>query len=323
MKEIRRLFLIINPISGTGSKKGLAERLVRQLEKYGFEVRAEYTKAAGHASELARQAVAEGYDGVLACGGDGTINETARAMIGTDVPMGIIPNGSGNGLARHIAIPIDVIESLKVINERYVRDCDYGEVNGHPFFCTFGIGFDAAVSERFASSGSRGKMTYIRSALHEFRHYKSRHYLIEADGEVIDMDAYLITVANAGQYGNNAYIAPDASITDGYLDLVIVPNVSHLGTLPLGFGLMSGTLATNKKLVKRRVSKLVITREDGPAHLDGEPFCEAGSRIEITCHPGQLKLFCTKNKKPFKPFLTPARSTANGIGLTIKHIFKK
>lgn len=324
MKEIKKLYLIINPISGTKSKKGLDSKLVDRLEKAGFDVTVGFTGGPGDATEMARQAAAEGYDGVLACGGDGTINETAKGLLGTGVPLGILPAGSGNGLARHLGIPVDARAACDIVAKRCVRDCDYGDVNGNPFFCTFGIGFDAAVSDRFAASPKRGRMTYVKSALHEFRHYNPLDYRILADDEEIDMKAFLITVANANQYGNNAYIAPDASVTDGKLNLVIVPRITKMGTLPLGIRLMSGTLDKSKKLVHRRVNKVVIERaESGPAHLDGEPFGNAGKHIEINCHPGQLAIFVNPDKRKFKPYLTPMRGMGQGIGLSVKNLFKK
>lgn len=321
MLEPKNLFLIINPISGTHSKEGLAERLVAGLHERGFEVVAEMTRCADDATRLAKHAVEQGFDGVLACGGDGTVNEVARAMTGTGVAMGIIPAGSGNGLARHINIPIDPMMALDVIAERCVRDCDYGVVNGHPFFCTFGMGFDAAVSDRFASSASRGKMTYVKSALQEFVNYKAQPYRIVADGEEITDEAYVVAVANASQYGNNAYIAPDASITDGLLDLVVIRKVPKASTVVLGVEMMAGTLTDHRGLIKRKARHIEIVRgEDGPAHLDGEPFHHAGTHIDVRCHEGGLRLFTTENKAPFRPILTPIQAMMNDIGISLKNL---
>jgi len=321
-RPCERLFLIINPISGTQSKEGLDRRIVETLGGQGFDVHVEFTKGPGDATVLAHRAVAEGYGGVLACGGDGTVNETARAMVNTGVAMGIVPAGSGNGLARHIGIPIDPIAALDIIAERAVRDCDYGTVNGSPFFCTFGVGFDAAVSDRFAASGSRGKMTYVRSAFEEFVRYRPRKYRIEADGEEIATDAYLVAVCNASQYGNNAYIAPHASITDGLLDIIVVRNMSKFQVFLLGMDLLCGTLDDHRGIIRRTVRHAVIERfEDGPAHLDGEPFT-IGRHIEVDCHPGKLRLFTTNSKTPFRPVITPMEGMARDIGLTLKNIFR-
>lgn len=319
--EANRLFLIINPKSGTHSKDGLDDRLRSGLIDKGFDVTTEFTRCAGDATVLARRAVAEGYDGVLACGGDGTVNETARAMVDTGLPMGIIPAGSGNGLARHIGIPIDPVLALDVIAERLIRDCDYGTVNGTPFFCTFGVGFDAAVSDRFAASGHRGKVTYVKSALSEFMSYTPLPYKITADGESLADEAYLVSVCNANQYGNNAFIAPSASITDGMLDLMLIRKMPRIMVPKFGMELMFGTLSESRRVAHRQVRSLVIERDEpGPAHLDGEPF-KIGTRIEIECHPAGLRLFTTASKKSFKPLITPMRAMLGDIGMSIRHLF--
>ncbi len=165
----RRLLLIINPISGLGSKETFEPLVRKTLEPIGYEVKTVYTCARGDATRLARQAVKEGYYGVLAAGGDGTVNETARALCHTDTILGIIPCGSGNGLARHLGIPIDPASAVRIIAEGHVTESDFGAVNGRPFFCTFGVGFDAAVSSNFARQHRRGPLTYIRSTIAEYR----------------------------------------------------------------------------------------------------------------------------------------------------------
>lgn len=321
MKDLRRLFLIINPISGTHSKIEVAKYLIDALEHNGFDVTAEFTLGQGDATRLARQAVDLGYDGVLAWGGDGTINETACAMVNTGVPMGIIPAGSGNGLARHLGIPIDALSSTQVIAQRFVRDCDYGTVNDRPFFCTFGIGFDAAVSSRFAASGTRGKMNYVKSALQEFINYEPKTYKIIADGEEIAEEAFLIAICNAAQYGNNAYIAPDASIADGLLDLVVVHKMSRLNLVMMSMELMAGTLNESRGVTRRKVKEVIIfPNEPGPAHLDGEPIEHIGEKICVKCRPGALRIFTNTHKTVFKPIITPVQAMFNDMELAIRKI---
>ena len=317
---MEKLMLIINPISGTITKKGLAQKIESELRRRGFDIDIRNTQGRGDATRLAGIAVDEGFDGVLACGGDGTVNETARALCGTGVPLGIIPAGSGNGLARHIAIPIDPMLSLDVIAERHIQDCDYGSVNGREFFCTFGVGFDAAVSDRFAAAGKRGKMSYVKSAITEFNTYQHQRYTLEVDGKQITDDAFLVAVCNASQYGNNAYIAPDASITDGLLDIIVIKKASRMRTLFVGLDLMGGTIKNNRLIETMRVSRATIHRHlEGPAHLDGEPFT-VGRDIDIQCHPRQLKIFTTTSKTQFKPLLTPVESMLNDITITLRQL---
>ena len=241
----RRAFLIVNPISGTTNKRGLAKVVDARLAPLGIGVTHAWTTCRGDATRLAKNAVAKGYDMVIAAGGDGTINETAIAMCGTGVPMGIIPCGSGNGLARHLNIPIDIKASLDIIAQGHTEICDSGSANGIPFFCTFGTGFDAAVSEKFAKSKRRGKLTYIRNTFKEFMSYEPEEYVIKANGEVLTERAFVVAVCNASQYGNNAYIAPHASITDGLLDVTIIHYGNLLTTALVGVDLLTGFIDKN------------------------------------------------------------------------------
>ncbi len=317
----QRLFLIINPISGTNSKAGLADRIEARLRESGYDVTTAYTTGSGDATRLARQAVAEGYDGVLACGGDGTVNETARAMLGTSVPMGIIPAGSGNGLARHMGIPVDAMMSLDVIAENYVVDCDYATANGEAFFCTFGVGFDAAVSHRFAHKSTRGKMTYIKSAMEEYLQYRAQDYSIEIDGKTVEEKAFLVAVCNASQYGNNAFIAPHASITDGLLDVIVVKESAFIGKVLLGFDMMTGLLHTGGPVSIYRTNRVVLRRNSsGPVHLDGEA-ATMGKEIDVKCVPGRLRLFATISKTRFRPIVTPVNYMLRDWRIALGHLF--
>ena len=167
MQNERKLLLIINPISGTDNKEKIEPLVRKYLEPLGYKIRVDYTCAHGDATRLAHWAVDNGYFGVIAAGGDGTVNETAIALCDTDTALAIIPCGSGNGLARHLGIPIGITDSIKIISEGHILACDYGSVNRRPFFCTFGVGFDAAVSETFAKQRRRGKFSYLKIFLLE------------------------------------------------------------------------------------------------------------------------------------------------------------
>ncbi len=319
-----RLRLIINPISGTHSKAGLAKQIADSLRPDGMEVEAAYTTCRGDATRLAREAADRGYDGVLACGGDGTVNETARALCSTDTALGIIPAGSGNGLARHLNIPIDLEYSLRVIKEQNIVNCDFAQVNGNPFFCTFGMGFDAAVSHQFAKEKTRGLMTYIKSALEIYAKYHSAKYSITIDDRpAFTRDAFLVACCNASQYGNNAFIAPEASITDGLLDVIIVKDASRFRTLLVGLDMMTGMIPHNTQTEIFQARKVRITREtEGPCHIDGEAL-HMGKEINVECIPGQIKLFCPTHDTRFRPFITPMNYLFRDISLGISHTFSK
>jgi YegS/Rv2252/BmrU family lipid kinase len=319
----RRLLLIINPKSGTLSKDGLIETVTQRLSPHGYDVTAVTTEFAGHATRLAKQAATDGYYGVLACGGDGTVNEIARALCGTQTALGIIPTGSGNGLARHIEIPVDVDLSLQVIEEDRIVACDYGTADDMPFFCTFGVGFDAAVSERFARQRRRGLMMYLKSAIDEFITYAPETYTISANGQVITQEAFLVVCCNASQYGNNAFIAPEASITDGLLDVTIIHKGNPLSRALVGVDLLTGFIDKNALIQTFRTRSTTITRnKPGVAHIDGDP-CEMPAEINVECHPGQLKVFTTEKHGHFRPFVTPASLMIRDLNIALKRLLNK
>lgn len=318
----KRALLIINPVSGTRSKHGLSETVTNHLKSFDIEVKTFYTKGAGDAFKKASEAVEKGYDMVISAGGDGTLNEVACALSFSPCILGILPYGSGNGLARSVGIPQDTFEALKIIEKGYVIDCDRGIVNDSPFFCTFGIGFDAAVSEKFATMKKRGRITYIRSAFREFLNYKSRLYAIEIDGKIITEKAFLIAVCNAPQYGNNAYIGPKAKLTDGILDVTVVHDDNLLHCILMGMDMFTGMLDKNKSISTLRAPELTIVRtEEGPVHLDGEPR-RMGKKLRIRCQQKALKVFAPEKLPPFTPFISPLRAILNDMRYDVMDKFR-
>lgn len=319
----KRLTLIINPISGTLSKKGVARWVPEHLRRMGFDVDVEFTRCPGDATRIAREAADAGAFGVLACGGDGTVNEVATGLIGTDTALGILPAGSGNGLARHIGIPIDIRRSLRIIGESHIEACDYGTVNGRPFFCTFGVGFDAAVSHRFSLKHRRGLMTYISSAIDEFIQYHPQAYRIIVDGTVMTERAFLVVVCNASQYGNNAFIAPAASIRDGMLDVTIVHEGNFVTHALSGLEMMTGVIGNHGKIRTFRTNHLRIERDDATVtHIDGDP-AELPRNLDIECHPHALKVFISTRKPRFRPLISPLVLLVKDWWIALERIFHK
>lgn len=315
--------LIINPISGTRSKTGLDRMVIDALGPLGREIEVAYTKGHGDATRLALSAVEKGCETVLAAGGDGTINETAAALCGTGVVLGIIPCGSGNGLARHLGIPVDIKESLKIIIENHAMDIDYATVNDKKFFCTCGVGFDAAVSEAFARKKTRGKLTYIQSTFQTYANYEPEHYTIIANGKTLTEKAFLVAVCNASQYGNNAYIAPSASINDGLLDVTIIHAGNALSTALVGVDMLTGMIERNMLIQTFRTDNIIIEREHrGPSHVDGEPM-EMDRSLRICCHHNGLRVFTPSVVHPFRPILTPVSSMFNDFRIAVNNLFQK
>lgn len=287
---MKKALAIINPISGTGSKKSIPDLLAQAYNASEYELFLTYTKAAGHAEELARRAASEDYDHVIAVGGDGTVNEVARGLVGSQTALAIVPKGSGNGLARSLGLSM---KSSKVIDQivsgRRIT-IDSCTLNGRPFFCTCGMGFDAAVSMSFAEASTRGPVTYLRTMIDEYRSFTPETYRLDINhGErTFESEAFVLVVANATQYGNNAYIAPEADLCDGELDLAIIrPFPTIEAALVLG-DLMRGKLAGNKYYTTERIHSLRIERPTpGPVHIDGEPL-ELGTTIDIELRPQSL-----------------------------------
>ena len=255
-----------------------------------FDYQVARTQYAGHASSLAKAFVEEGLDAVVAIGGDGTVNEIARALVHTPVALGVIPCGSGNGLARHLRIPMEPVGAIKVLNRFDVECLDYGKINDVPFFCTCGVGFDAFVSYKFAHSEKRGMLTYVENALLEGLKYKPDTYEIEIEGETVKYKAFLIACANASQYGNNAYIAPRASMSDGLMDVTIMEPFTVLEAPQIAIQLFNRTLSQNDKIKTFRCKNIHIHRNHpGVVHFDGDPMT-AGTDIHVQLIQKGLKM---------------------------------
>ena len=275
---------IVNPISGTNSKDDFPSLVTKTLDHDRFDEEVIFTEYAGHASEIATQRVAQGRDVVVAVGGDGTVNEVARSLTHTATALGIIPCGSGNGLARHLKLPIDTKKALAVINQCHIEAFDYGVINDLPFFCTCGMGFDAFISLKFAEAGKRGPITYVENVLKEGLKYKPETYEVEDAMGKMRHKAFLIACANASQYGNNAYIAPGATMKDGKMDVIIMEPFDALEAPQIAADLFMKTLGNNSKIKTFRSDHIRIHRKKaGAIHFDGDPImtdCDIDVHIE-------------------------------------------
>lgn len=279
--ERKQIVFIVNPISGTQNKRYILKLLPEILDPSLFEWHIANTEYAGHATLLAKDYVSKSYDAIIAIGGDGTVNEIARSLVHTRTALGIIPCGSGNGLARHLHIPMDPKGAIQVINRFAVQAVDYGKINEIPFFCTCGVGFDAFVSSKFATAGKRGLLSYLENTLREGLKYKPDTYDIEIEGETKRYKAFLIACANASQYGNNAFIAPQASMSDGLMDVTIMEPFTMLEAPQIAIQLFNKTLLQNSRIKTFRCKNLHIHREHaGVIHYDGDPTM-AGCDIDV------------------------------------------
>lgn len=297
MTDKKRMIFVVNPISGTQSKKAILKWIDERIDRSIYDYSIVKTEYAGHATQIAAAAVKEQVDVVVAIGGDGTINEIARSLVHSNTALGIVPCGSGNGLARHLRIPMEPKAAIDIINKGNRLCIDYGKINNIPFFCTCGVGFDAFVSLKFADAGKRGLLTYLENTLHESLTYQPDTYEIENEEGAVKYKAFLIACGNASQYGNNAYIAPHASLTDGLMDVTILEPFTVLDVPSLSFQLFNKTIDQNSRIKTMRAKKIKIHRaHDGVLHFDGDPLM-AGKELEVEIIPGGLHVIAPEKKK--------------------------
>ena len=287
---MKRIVFIMNPISGTQNKAGIPELIERTLDHEQFSYELRLTEHAGHASEIANEAKEQGVDIVVAIGGDGTVNEVARAIVHSNTALGIMPCGSGNGLARHLLLPMNLKKSIEILNRCEIHELDYGIINGHAFFCTCGMGFDAFVSQKFAEAGKRGPITYVENVLREGLKYKPETYEIQDEQGTTRAKAFLISCANASQYGNNAYIAPQASMSDGLLDVIIMEPFDVIEAPQISIEMFNKTLDKNSKIKTFKCQRLHIHRKQpGFIHYDGDPMM-TDADVDIELKPKGIRV---------------------------------
>ncbi len=277
---------IVNPRSGR------ATRVLPAVRAYAATIRAEVvlTESPGHATALATAALARGVTTLIAVGGDGTLNEIARPLIGTAATLGLIPCGSGNGLGRHLGIHGSLPHILDILRAGHTRVIDTGLADSHPFFTVAGLGFEADVAARFNQLTHRGFLRYLRTSAIALRTAPIETCEIEHSGQRTTIRAFTLAVANSDQYGNRARIAPGARVDDGLLDLAVVPRITALNALPLLARLFTGRLVGAAGMIHLRDKKFIVTRPSpGPFHTDGE-IHPAGPRITFTVRPASLRI---------------------------------
>jgi len=287
----KKIVFIINPIAGSGA----GGRVKTQIEEYfqhsgHYDITIKLSEHIGHAKKIAGSYNHKKDITIVAVGGDGTINEVANSLVGTKIPLGIIPIGSGNGLARHLNIPTDFHKAIKIIELGRIKKMDAGIINERHFFCTAGVGFDAHVGNAFAANTKRGFGSYLKAVLQEFRMYKPKKYKLKIDNKKVTERAFILTFANASQYGNNAYIAPLASTTDGFIDISILKPFPLFTAPGLALRLFTKKIHESRYVKVYRGKKMVLKRKKpGDIHIDGEALT-MGKTIKVEVLPKTLKV---------------------------------
>lgn len=274
-----RICFILNPNSGTDrSKIKILDHIERSFSSLDYTLYK--TGHAGHATQLAKQAVKDGYTHVVAVGGDGTVNEVASALIDSSVALAILPTGSGNGFARHFGISTSLEKALETIKQNQQIRCDTALVNKRPFLCISGLGFDAHISHLFVNYGKRGLLSYIKLTTHAYFSYRSEQLQFTIDGKMHSQKTFMLSIANTSQFGNNATIAPLASATDGLLTVAVLSDLKFWQMPKFVFDLFTRRLTKNKQMNYFTGRQITIEKTaeleihlDGEAHILKAPIC--------------------------------------------------
>lgn len=288
----KKVLFIVNPVSGGKSKDGVPKLIGNYLDTAQFDATFNFSQGVTHARELAKQAIAN-YDVVVAVGGDGTVNEVASAIVNSNTALGIIPFGSGNGLARFLGIPMNVGGAVETFNKMRLESIDSALFNGQPFFNMAGLGFDAHISNVFSqgkNAKKRGFYSYLKSSVQEILNYKSHAYHINIDGKEYDREAFMLSFANSSQFGNNAHVSPKASVQDGMLDVCVVKPFPLYRFPEMALRMFNKTADKSAYVEIIRGRHILVSRKsNGPAHLDGEPQL-IGTNVEINIIPHSLNV---------------------------------
>lgn len=294
-KKKKKVLFIINPISGTKKKKDVELLITQSIDQDQYEYYFKQTEGVGDGYSMALQASNQNFDTIVAVGGDGTINEVSRAIIGSDVNLGIIPVGSGNGLARHLNIPLRIQDAVQVINDRFILPIDSVQLNNTSFVSIAGVGFDALVAKKFALQKRRGFFSYLKVILTEYLRYNQKKYHIIIDGEVIRTKAFFIALANSDQFGYHTSIAPKARVTDGLIDVVIVKKIPlYLSVFQIPL-LFNGKIEKSKFVESFQAKEIEIYRKKNRTiNIDGEPM-KLEKDIKVKILPNSLNTIVPKN----------------------------
>ncbi len=295
MNKRPNILFILNPISGTHRKSAIETKVRVILDKKQIPYHIQHTEYAGHAIELSRKAAQAGYNTVVAIGGDGTVNEVAQGLINTNMSMGIIPAGSGNGLARFLKIPFNVEKDLEIICNQGTMAIDTLNINGRIAVSIAGIGFDASVAREFSERKTRGFLPYFQIALEHYLTYQPEDYELIIDNKPIIRQALFVAFANSDQFGFNTSIAPDADITDGLMDVTILKKIPIVLTpfvAPLLF-LKQIHSSGYTETYKARSVKIKLDKGGRYINIDGEAIYSENN-IEIEILPKSLNILIKK-----------------------------
>ncbi|MCI9846867.1 diacylglycerol/lipid kinase family protein [Flavobacterium pectinovorum] len=287
------IHFIINPISGSGKHNLSASYILQHFPSGEFKVEVNYTKHKSHAVELTKAAIANKPDYIIACGGDGTINEVASCLVNTTIILGIIPVGSGNGLASNLNIPRDFKKAIAIIKQGKTTSIDVGKINQQYFFSNMGIGIDALIIKKYERSGNRTLSSYVKAALSSSFEFKVQPAIVSFGDQVLKVNPFMLFVSNSNEMGYNMSLTPKASLSDGVLDMVIIPELTFIEKLLLGFNVLRNSIEKFKKAKHYLVDELHIEmplKTFTDIQIDGEQHNIKSNIITISIIPTGLKV---------------------------------
>jgi len=293
MSSKKRIRFIINPISGIGKKNQLPDLIDTYLDhdKYDYEIR--LTEYRNHAKKIAKDSTEEGFDIVCAVGGDGSVHEVGTSLIGTKTVMAIIPTGSGNGLARHVQIPLEIIDAIQCINDGYTTKMDTISVNDRPLIGFGGFGFDAFIAKKFDDVSKRGFSTYVKLVLKEFLGYKAPRIELRIAEKTYHTRAFLCSIANSSEFGNGFCISPNSKIDDGMLEFCLMKRLPILGMPKLILDFFLRKADKNRHISILPFSEATMRINRPFAHFDGEPM-DIPNELKISVNSKSLNILVGK-----------------------------
>jgi YegS/Rv2252/BmrU family lipid kinase len=287
---MKKVFFILNPVSGAVKKDNILLQIKDFIDRDKFELETVFTEGPGHATDLCKEQVGKGTEIIVAVGGDGSVNEVAHGMVGSESVLGIIPAGSGNGLAHHLKIPTVYRKAIDLINREKTIKIDTGFINDKLFVSIAGIGFDGLIAKKFSGNSRRGFLSYLKFVTEEYPSYRPRKYRIEMNGEKRETKALFITFANSDQFGYNTSIAPDAKVDDGLLDVCIMQKPPII-EIPLLASLLYWRQIDKSKYIEIfKTDQLTVrTRKKRWVNVDGEPY-KLGKELKVKINPQSLNI---------------------------------
>ncbi len=292
----KKIIFIVNPISGNHNKNNFPNLVDNYIDKNKFDYKIVFTERVNHATELTMKAIEDGFEYIAAVGGDGTINEIAKCLVGKEQVLVIVPLGSGNGLARHLELPFRPERLInEVINNGDVFKMDTATINDIPFISIAGIGFDALIADYFAKDGNRGFITYAKLITEEYPNFIPKEYTLFLDDEkTIKCKPFFVTFANSSQFGYNAEISPKASVQDGLLDVCIFkkPNIIEVPIVATYF--IAKQIDKSNFIDIHKAKKIKVIREiEDVVNIDGEAFAMSKD-ITVEIKPLSLNILLNK-----------------------------